>query len=83
MGAQMWTASRNLEKPIVRSEYVDNDASLTVPLGCHILEKEERVSEFGSYCYIKYRLPRRYDHAQSRLLNPEQQGNSETLFSRL
>lgn len=83
VGAQMWTASRNLEKPIVRSEYVDNDASLTVPLGCHILEKEERVSEFGSYCYIKYRLPRRYDHARSRLLNPEQQGNSEALFSRL
>ena len=52
VGTQMWTASRNLEKPIVRSEYVDNDASLTVPLGCHILEKEERVSEFGSYCYI-------------------------------
>ena len=52
VGTQMRTASRNLEKPIVRSEYVDNDASLTVPLGCHILEKEERVSEFGSYCYI-------------------------------
>lgn len=57
VGAQMWTASRNLKKPIVRSEYVPNDTALAVPVGCHIIEKEERVTEFGSYCYIKYRLP--------------------------
>lgn len=30
---------------------------LGVPLGCHILEKEEKVTEFGSYCYIKYKVP--------------------------
>lgn len=57
VGAQMWTASRNLKKPVVRSEYVPNDTALTVPIGCHIIEKEERVTEFGSYCYIKYKLP--------------------------
>ena len=59
----MWTGSRNLEKPIVRCEYVDNDAAITVPIGCHIIEKEERMTEYGGYSYIKYRLPRGYDRA--------------------
>ena len=63
VGAQMWTGSRNLEKPIVRCEYVDNDAAITVPIGCHIIEKEERMTEYGGYSYIKYRLPRGYDRA--------------------
>lgn len=82
VGAQMWTASRNLEKPIVRCEYVANDAALTVPLGCHILEKEERMTEFGSYCYIKYRLPHRYDRTRSRRQQDRPQG-CECLFPRL
>ena len=58
VGAQMWTGSRNLQKPVVKSCYVPNDTMLAVPVGCHIIEREERVTEFGSYCYIKYRLPR-------------------------
>nr|WP_325186616.1 hypothetical protein [uncultured Oscillibacter sp.] len=57
VGAQMWTASRNMVKPVVRSSYVSNDTTLSAPLGCHVLEKEERVTEFGSYCYIKYKTP--------------------------
>lgn len=58
VGAQMWTSSRNLRKPEVESKLVHNDAELTVPAGCFVLEKEEKVTEFGSYCYIKYRVPR-------------------------
>lgn len=57
VGAQMWTASRNMVKPVIESTYVPNDTLLGVPLGCHILEKEEKVTEFGSYCYIKYSVP--------------------------
>lgn len=57
VGAQMWTASRNMVKPVVESSYVPNDTMLAAPLGCHVLEKEERVTEFGSYCYIKYKVP--------------------------
>lgn len=60
VGAQMWTASRNMKKPIVKTVYVPNDTMLAVPVGCHIIEREEKVTEFGSYCYIKYRLPRQY-----------------------
>jgi len=57
VGAQMWTPSRNMVKPIVKSCYVPNDTMPAVPLGCHILEKDERVTEFGSYSYIKYKVP--------------------------
>ena len=57
VGAQMWTPSRNIIKPVVQSSYVPNDTMLAVPVGCHILEKEERVTTFGSYCYIKYKVP--------------------------
>ena len=57
VGAQMWTASRNMVKPIEKSTFVSNDTMLSAPLGCHVLEKEERTTEFGSYCYIKYKVP--------------------------
>lgn len=57
VGAQMWTGSRNLTKPAVESCFVPDDTALTVPHGCYILDKEEKVTEYGSYCYIKYRVP--------------------------
>lgn len=57
VGARLWTASNNTEKPIVQTEYVSNNTSLAVPPGCHVIEREEKVSEFGSYCYIKYKVP--------------------------
>lgn len=57
VGAQMWTGSRNLDKPKVEVCFVPDDTTLAAPAGCHIIEKEEKISEFGSYCYIKYRLP--------------------------
>lgn len=57
VGAQMWTRSRNLRKPAVETCFVPDDTTLTAPPGCHVLEKEEKVTEYGSYCYIKYRLP--------------------------
>lgn len=60
VGAQMWTGSRNLEKPIVEISFVPNDTTLITPAGCHIMEREERATEFGNYCYIKYRIPNYY-----------------------
>lgn len=56
VGAQMWTRSRNLRQPVVEVCYVPDDTALSVPAGCHILEKEEKVTEYGSYCYVKYRV---------------------------
>ncbi len=56
VGAQMWTASRNLEKPVVETSFVPDDETLSAPVGCHVMEREEKVTEYGSYCYIKYRV---------------------------
>lgn len=64
VGAQLWTASKGLAKPIIQTEYVPNDTSITTPAGCHVLEREERVTEFGSYCYIKYKTPADYQDQQ-------------------
>lgn len=57
VGAQMWTRSRNLRKPTVEACFVLDDTTLTAPPGCHMIEREEKFTEYGSYCYIKYRLP--------------------------
>lgn len=57
VGAQMWTRSRNLDKPKVESDFVPDDTTLAASPGCYVLEKEEKIAEYGSYCYIKYRLP--------------------------
>lgn len=57
VGAQMWTRSRNLRKPTVETCFVPDDTTLTAPPGCHMIEREERMTEYGSYCYIKYWLP--------------------------
>lgn len=56
VGAQMWTPSRNLQKPVVESGWVDDNETLTVPPGCYVLEREEKQNEFGSFMYIKYRI---------------------------
>ena len=57
VGAQMWTRSRNLEKPIVETCFVSDDTALAAPTDCTVLEREERMTEYGSYSYIKYRMP--------------------------
>ena len=57
VGAQMWTGSRNLDKPVVESCFVPDDTALAVPPGCFVLEREEKATEYGCYSYIKYRMP--------------------------
>lgn len=57
VGAQMWTRSRNLRQPTVTTCFVPDDTTLAVPPGCDVLEREEKATEYGSYSYIKYRLP--------------------------
>lgn len=57
-GAQMWTPSRNLVPPKVESYFVPDDETTQPPPGAYVLEREERQNEFGSFSYLKYRLPR-------------------------
>lgn len=56
VGAQMWTGSRNLEKPQVTVTWVDENETLVPPAGCYIYEHETKCSEYASYSYIKYRI---------------------------
>ena len=68
VGAQMWTRSRNLVQPTVESCFVPDDTAITVPIGCYVLEREEKVTEYGCYSYIKYRVP----HWQQQNKSPQQ-----------
>lgn len=56
-GAQMWTRSRNLEQPKVESCFVPDDETIQAPPGAYVLEREEKLNEYGSFSYLKYRLP--------------------------
>lgn len=55
VGAQLWTASRNLARPVVFSCYVSNGETLDTPNG-HIIEREEKQTEYGMYRYMKYQV---------------------------
>lgn len=57
VGAQMWTRSRNLEKPHVESTFIDDNETIQPPSGAFVLEKEEKQNEFGNFIYLKYNLP--------------------------
>ena len=57
VGAQMWTRSRNLVLPRVESFFVPDDEPLQPPPGAHVLEREVKQNEYGSFSYLKYRIP--------------------------
>lgn len=56
-GAQMWTGSRNLDKPTVETCFVQDDETIQPPPGAYVLERKEEQNEHGSFSYLKYRLP--------------------------
>ena len=51
---------KGLIKPVVKSEIVSNNTALAAPFDSHIIERDERQTEFGSYQYIKYRVRENY-----------------------
>lgn len=57
-GARSWVPSKNLNKPEESpAEWVPNNVRLAPPTNAHVLEKDEKINEFGQYCYIEYLLP--------------------------
>lgn len=58
VGAQMWTPSKNLEKPEVTISWIDSDETLMPPIGLHIhlYNNESKYNMFGGYAYMKYRI---------------------------
>ena len=83
VGAQMWTASRNLSKPHKETRYVPNCTELEIPVGVIIMEREEKMTEFGSYSYVKYRIPPNYWGAEDKQESVKRPGasGSEALIS--
>lgn len=70
VGEPMWAGSKNLKKPKVTSRFVPNDTELEIPVGCFILEREEKMTEYGSYCYVKYRIPLWMQHRERAIGEP-------------
>lgn len=57
LGCRMWTGSTNLLKPIEESYWVSDNETIDPPKGSTIIEREEKVTEYGSYSYCEYILP--------------------------
>lgn len=58
-GDRGWNPSRNLKKPVEKSELVDENVTITAPPGAFILDTDHKQNEYGSYDYIVYLLPDR------------------------
>lgn len=57
VGDRTWRTSRNVRKPIVSYEIVDERDSLTPPKGAFILDKTECQNCYGRFCHMMARLP--------------------------
>ena len=60
-GDRGWCSSRNLIKPEVTSELVDEADSIEIPQGAYVLDSESRTNEFGAFEYVCYLLPKTKD----------------------
>lgn len=57
VGAQMWTPSKKLIRPAVESSFIDDNETIQPEPGAHVIERDEKMNEFGTYVYLKYLLP--------------------------
>lgn len=57
VGDRCWCASRNLARPEVVSELVDDNVTICAPPGARILDSDHKMNEYGSYDYLVYLLP--------------------------
>lgn len=59
VGDKGWCSSRNLVKPEVHSEMVDENITITAPPGAFIIDTDSKRNEYGVFDYIVYLLPER------------------------
>lgn len=57
VGDRCWCASRNLARPQVVSEAVDDNVTICAPPGAQILDSDHKQNEYGSFDYLVYLLP--------------------------
>lgn len=65
VGDRCWNASRNLARPVERSELVDDNVTVTAPPGARILDQDHKSNEYGSFDFIVYLLPEQ-PHTETR-----------------
>ena len=53
-GAQLYSCSRNLKKPIVITEWIEPGERVTIPAGAVAIERTETETEFSTFNYYKY-----------------------------
>lgn len=53
-GAQIYSCSRNLRKPLVITEWVDGADRVQIPLGAVGVERSEIETEFSTFNYYRY-----------------------------
>lgn len=58
-GAQAWTGSKNLLQPKIETMWVSDEMTIEPPPGAFVIERESYQNEYGSYTYLKYKLPGR------------------------
>jgi len=68
-GDRGYSGSRNLVKPQADSRMVDDGESVGVPPGAYVIERENKVNEFGSFDYIFYLLPERPPRKEHKVYN--------------
>ena len=59
IGDKGWCSSRNLKKPEIHSELVDENITITAPPGAFIIDTDSKRNEYGVFDYIVYLLPER------------------------
>ncbi len=64
VGARSWVCSLNLKQPVIESSFVPDSAAPVVPPEAHIIEREERINEWGGFQYVKYWQPQRQTGAR-------------------
>ena len=58
VGEQMWTPSRNLNRPVEETIDVPDDVTLQAPAGAITVENDSLKNEYGDFAFIKYWLPK-------------------------
>ena len=58
VGAQIYTCSRNLEKPIIETEWIEENEPFDIPAGADVLEEKNELNYIDGipvkFAYVKY-----------------------------
>jgi hypothetical protein len=71
VGAQIYSCSRNLAPPVVRSEWINDGELPQIPDNAIVLEREESQNEFSRFTYFKYMTAPLFEEEKKHRKRPE------------